>query len=155
MTPSSTMAATTSDPAAARIMSELAATFGALRGGVIVAASSHHVGVVNLVVENKPVLGRISDSWQRLVMTLRGCDAFAYDAAKGSTHLSDPKSIGARALRIRDITEQAGRILIHCETPIESGILHLHARTFTLMLGSGRTINTETLLNLNPTNCAA
>lgn len=125
---------------------QLASLFDALRDGVIVAATGHRPGVIRLVVENKRALGRIADSWQRLVVTLNGCDTFRYETATPACRLDDPKHIGARALRIQAVTREADRISIRCETPLGTGVLEVSAGAFALMLGSGRTVSAHALL---------
>ncbi len=125
---------------------ELASLFDALREGVIVGATSHRQGVVRLVVENKYALGRIADSWQRLVVTLTGCDTFKYEPSAPGARQEDPKTIGARALRIRAARCESGLVRIVCDTPLGSGVLQVTAASFALMLGGGRTISASALL---------
>lgn len=136
----------TAHPLAGESAGQLASLFDALRDGVIVAASCHRQGVVRLVVENKPALGHIADSWQRLVVTLSDCDTFRFETHTPASKLEDPKKIGARALRIKAATNEAGHVRITCETPFGTGVLWVATTAFALMLGSGRTVSATTLL---------
>lgn len=146
-TPASPEAGTLHRPVKAAAIDEMIAVLNALREGVIVAATRHQPGVVRFVVENKSALSRVADSWMRLVVTLRDCDAFRFEPRRRvDATLDDPKHVGARQLRIVSARRAGDMIEIECATAIESGLLRLSAAQFGLMLGGGRTVSADALL---------
>lgn len=125
---------------------ELARLFDALHGGHIIGAARPSPGCIRLVVENKTALGLVPDSWQRLVVTLRGCEHFAFITDRTRRVVDEAGAVMARRLRILSAGVDDGLVAITCDTPLERGVLRLDPIAFTIMLGCGRVVDVMPLL---------
>ncbi len=122
-------------------MQTLTRLFEILHGGLIVAVSDSASGTVRLIVENRPALAPIRDSWGRVAVTLTGCRTFGFVSGDG-VGVSDANR-RASTLRpvVREAHSRAGMCRVECGFGLSACTLEIEADTFSLMLGGGRVVS--------------
>lgn len=127
-------------------MQSLSRLFETLRGGLIVAAAESSQGTVRLIVENRPALSAIRDSWGRVAVTLTGCRGFGFTSADGVVPVDLARIVAGLKPVVREAHCHDGVCRVECSFGLTVGSLEIDADSFAIMLGGGRTLSLGELL---------
>lgn len=125
----------------------LAAFFHLLKGGTLVALShGREQDSVRMIVENRPRLAGIADSWGRVVLTLKDCRRFVFRTEDDAPGVDLFELSGTLKPSLLTVKKRAEFCEVGCSCGLMYGSLEIAAEGFSIMLGSGRILRFDEFL---------